>query len=110
MAVPAAYRLVLGGVAVRVRLTPRASTDRVEGACDSADGPAFAARVRAVPSDGEANAALERLIADWLGLAKSCVALTAGQKSRIKTVTITGDSEAVLERLADLSDTKSKKS
>lgn len=76
--------------------------DRVDGVSDGAGGEAIAARVRAVPSDGEANKAVVRLIADWLGVPKSCVALTAGQKSRIKTVTITQDVGALGIRLAQL--------
>lgn len=74
----------------------------MEGVCDSAEGAAIAARVRAVPADGEANGALERLIADWIGVPKSCVALTAGQKSRIKMVTISGDAGALSERVTEL--------
>lgn len=73
----------------------------MDGICESNEGPAIAARVRAVPANGEANAALERLIANWLDVPKSCVALTAGQKSRIKTVTISGEPGAILQRLAD---------
>ena len=95
-----------------MRLTPRSSSDRIDGLCDSAEGPAIAVRVRAVPADGEANAALERLIAQWLGVPKSCVALTAGQKSRIKTVTISGEPGAISKRLDELlaqTPTKTKK-
>lgn len=90
------------GVELRVRLTPKSSSDRVEGVCESAEGPAIAARVRAVPSDGEANSALERLIADWLDISKSSVSLTAGHKSRIKTVTISGEGFALVARIARL--------
>ncbi|NJM55779.1 MAG: DUF167 domain-containing protein [Verrucomicrobiae bacterium] len=51
-----------------------------------------------MPDEGRANAAAIKLIADWVGLAKSCVALTAGGKSRIKTLALDGDT-AVVERL-----------
>ena len=47
--------------------------------------------MRALPENGAANAALERLIADWLSVPKSTVAVAAGTKSRIKTVTVSGD-------------------
>ena len=53
------------------------------------------ARVRAIPENGEANAALERLVAGWLGVGKSAVAVTAGGKSRIKTVTVSGDATRI---------------
>ncbi len=85
-----------------MRLTPKSSSDRVEGVCESAEGPAIAARVRAVPADGEANAALELLITEWLHVPKRSVALTAGHKSRIKTVTVDGDISALHERVVDL--------
>ena len=85
-----------------MRLTPKSSRDHVEGVCDSAGGAALAVRVRAVPSGGAANAALERLIADWLDIAKRCVSLTAGHRSRIKTVTISGDATALAGRAAEL--------
>lgn len=91
-----AVRFVEGGLELRVRLTPKSSGDRVEGMTETSEGPAFAARVRAVPSEGEANEAVRRLVADWLGLAKSCVALTYGSKSRIKVLTVSGDGPALL--------------
>lgn len=97
--VPPIARLTARGLELRVRLTPKSSSDRIEGTCDSADGPALAARVRAVPADGEANTALERLIADWLDLSKSSISLTAGHKSRVKTVTISEATDAVVARL-----------
>ena len=67
----------------------------------TADGPAFSARVRAVPEDGAANTALERLVAGWLDVPKSAVALSAGGKGRVKSLTITGDAAGLQRRLAD---------
>jgi len=98
---PPVARLTARGIDVRVRLTPKSSSDRVEGTCESADGPALAARVRAIPADGAANTALERLIADWLGLSKSSISLTAGHKSRIKVVTVSGAADVTIARLND---------
>ena len=79
------------GVVLRVRLTPRAAKDAVEGLEETADGVAIKARVRALPENGAANAALERLIADWLSVPKSVVTVSAGTKSRVKTVSVSGD-------------------
>ena len=76
---------------MRVRLTPKSSTDAIEGTEETADGPAFKARVRALPSEGEANAALVKLLAKWLDVPKSTVAVTAGTKSRVKLLTVAGD-------------------
>jgi uncharacterized protein len=85
------WRITKTGVAIRVRLTPRSSREAVEGIEETADGPAFKARVRAVPADGAANAALEKLVADWLGVTKSSVKLSSGGKSRVKVLDVSGD-------------------
>jgi uncharacterized protein YggU (UPF0235/DUF167 family) len=90
------------GVLLRVRLTPRSSRDAVEGVVETADGPALAVRVRAVPEDGAANAALEVVLADWLGCARSGLALAAGHKSRVKTVAIAGNADELETRLSAL--------
>ena len=79
------------GLLVRVRVTPKASRDVVEGIETTAEGSAIKVRVRAVPADGAANAAVEKLVAAWLGVPKSSVQLSAGSKSRIKTLAIAGD-------------------
>jgi uncharacterized protein YggU (UPF0235/DUF167 family) len=92
----AVCRIVTTGIEVRIRLTPKSSADRIEGIIETPDGPALTMRVRAVPSEGEANAAAQRVLAGWLGLAKSCVALTSGHKSRIKTLTVEGDGPALM--------------
>ena len=48
------------GIEIRIRLTPRSSLDAVEGIRAASDGTEHvAARVRAVPEKGAANAALE---------------------------------------------------
>lgn len=95
------WRIVSGGIVLRVRLTPKASRDVVEGSEETADGTALKARVRAVPADGAANSALERLIADWLGIPKGTVNLIAGGKSRIKSLSLAGDGPALARLLGD---------
>jgi hypothetical protein len=89
-------------VIVRVRLTPKSSKDTIDGIEETAEGPAFRARVRALPTEGQANAALARLLAEWLGVAKSCVSVVAGGKSRVKTLEIAGDIKVIEHRLATL--------
>lgn len=96
------FRELGDGYAVRVKLTPKASQSEITGLCDTPEWPALAVRVRAIPSEGAANVALEQLIATWLDLPKSCVALTAGQKSRIKTVTVRGSLAQLQQLLVDL--------
>ena len=92
------WRTGNGCVIVRVRLTPKSSVEGVDGVMPSAEGAAFAARVRAVPAEGEANAALEKLVARWLDVPKSTVRVTSGGKSRIKSLTISGETDC-LEQL-----------
>ena len=57
------------------------------------------ARVRAVPEDGRANAALVQLVADEIGVAKSTVAIAAGKTARLKTVLVSGDPTALQARI-----------
>jgi uncharacterized protein YggU (UPF0235/DUF167 family) len=86
-----------------VRLTPKSSRDSIEGQGQNADGETYLkVRVRAVPQDGEANAALIRLIAKSLRLPSSSVRIEAGGASRIKTLALSGDPIAISEALARL--------
>lgn len=97
---PVPWRAKPGCVIVRVRITPKSSKDVIDGVEETAEGPALKARVRAVPADGAANAALTKLLADWLGVPKSSVKLAQGGKSRVKSVEITGKAEDIETRLA----------
>lgn len=82
---------------MRVRLTPSGSADRIDGAeLDEAGLPYLKARVRAPPEKGEANAALEKLLAKALGVPKSSVQVARGATARLKTIEIAGLSEADL--------------
>lgn len=85
-------------IVLRVRLTPRAGRDGIDGWQTLADGSrVLAARVRAVPEKGEANAALERLVAAAAGVGRTGVSVIAGSTARLKTVRIvTAESEAAL--------------
>lgn len=88
----ACYRIRQDGIDLFVRLTPKSSSDAIDGVGMAADGAVhLAARVRAVPEKGAANTALERLLADSLSVPKSAVSVTGGATSRLKTVQIEGD-------------------
>ena len=83
-----------------MRLTPKGGRDAVDGVVQLADGRSvLKARVAAAPSDGEANAALTRLIARAVGVPPRDVALTAGATSRIKQFVISGDGPALIAAL-----------
>ncbi len=88
------------GVTVTVRLTPKGGRDAVDGVALLADGSAvLKARVRAAPSEGEANEALCRLIAKAAGVPPRDVALVAGATARIKRLTISGEGPALIAAL-----------
>ena len=81
---------------IRVRLTPRAARDEIAGW----QGDVLRVRVTAPPVEGQANAALARLLARALGVPPSRVGVVAGARGRDKTVAIDGLSqEEALRRL-----------
>jgi uncharacterized protein YggU (UPF0235/DUF167 family) len=74
-----------------VRLTPKGGRDAIDGIEQMADGRSvLKARVRAAASDGEANAALVRLVARSLAVAPRQVSVVAGATARIKRLKIAG--------------------
>jgi uncharacterized protein (TIGR00251 family) len=80
------------GLTLRIRLTPNASKDAVEGVTETADGLAhLGVRVRAVPEKGKANKALIAVLSQFLGLPKRDIDVIRGTTSRLKTVRVTAD-------------------
>jgi uncharacterized protein YggU (UPF0235/DUF167 family) len=74
-----------------VRLTPRGGRDAIDGIEQLSDGRRLLmVRVRAAASEGEANAALTKLIAKTLGVPSRDVSLTAGASARLKRVRVAG--------------------
>jgi uncharacterized protein (TIGR00251 family) len=85
------WTVAADGVVVIVRLTPRGGRDAIDGVAQLADGRSvLKVRVRAAASEGEANAALMKLIAKTLGVAGRDVSLVAGASARLKHLRITG--------------------
>ena len=101
---PAAWISGADAVVLAVRLTPKGGRDAIDGVETLADGrTVLKARVRAAPSEGEANDALCRLLAKALGVPPRDVSLTAGATARIKRLAIAGHVPtliAALEKLA----------
>ncbi|MGZ5924116.1 MAG: DUF167 family protein [Rhizomicrobium sp.] len=98
------WTIVSGGIVVAVRLTPRGGRDAVDGIETLSDGSTvLKVRVRAIPSEGEANAALGRVLAKALSVPPRDVEIISGHTSRIKRVKISGDAAALtlaLEKIA----------
>ena len=88
---------------IRVRLTPKAAEDAIDGVEPLADESLVVkARVRAVPEKGAANAALEELVAGALGVSKSKVKVAAGPAARVKTLVVAGEPGALVEALEEI--------
>lgn len=94
--------LATGGVRLAVRLTPKASRNRIEGVVADADGACWLkVSVSAVPENGKANAALIALLAKSLKIAKGTIAISAGATERKKILLIGGDAEDLRRKIAD---------
>jgi uncharacterized protein (TIGR00251 family) len=90
-----AWRIEPGGLRLAVRLTPKAAADSIDGIVTLADGTeVIRMRVRAAPESGKANAALIATLARALGIAKSRIAVVAGETSRRKDIRIGTDDPA----------------
>lgn len=79
-----------------VRVTPRAARDAVEGF----DGEGvLRLRVTAPPAEGEANAAVVKLLARALGLPARDIILVSGGTARLKLFEVPLSETEVRERL-----------
>jgi uncharacterized protein (TIGR00251 family) len=80
-----------------IKVVPGASRNGIAGWL----GDALKVRVAAPPERGKANAAVEQLLAEAIGIAAESVRIVAGATSARKTVEITGVSlDEVRARLA----------
>ncbi len=94
------WSVVPGGAAVAVRLTPKGGRDAIDGIDVLSDGrTVLKVRVRAAPSEGEANDALCRLIAKTMGVPPRDVTLAAGATARIKRLMVSGDGPTLIATL-----------
>lgn len=83
-------------IRLAVKVTPKASSDRVQGW----EGAELKIAVTAPPEDGKANKAVIALLAKRLKLPKSAIEIASGQASRHKTLLIDGD-DALLAQLTE---------
>ena len=90
-----------GGVCVVIRLSPRASSDRLRGIAAAAKGGrAIKVSVTAPAQDGRANEALLQLLSQVWGIPRRDFSLAAGAGSRSKIVRVAGDSHQLLAKLS----------
>lgn len=83
MAEPDLTDLAQPGAEIAVRVTPKASRNRIER-----EGDVLRVYVTTVPENGKANAAVQKLLAKALGLPKSRLDLIRGATSRDKVFRI----------------------
>lgn len=91
---------VPGGVILSVRVIPRAARSGPAGVRDGA----LLVRLTAPPVEGAANAELVEVMAKTLRVAKRCVTIVAGDRSRLKRVRIEGVTEEFVRAACGLSD------
>ena len=97
------FQAASGGVSVNVRLTPKASRNRIGPVVEGDGGVVLKVQVTAVPERGKANRALIKLLAKAWRLPKTAFTVKKGVKDRRKTIHIEGGTEDLLERLKDMS-------
>jgi uncharacterized protein (TIGR00251 family) len=95
------WTVTVDGLLLTVRLTPKGGREALDGIETLADGrEVLKARVRALPEDGEANAALIKLIAKAVGVSASRVMVQSGHTSRLKVLKIEGDGAEIAAMIA----------
>ena len=94
------FSAVADGVRVRVRLTPNAQKDRIDGiGMDEHGSGVLRVAVNAIPEQGRANKALLKYLAKQWRIPKSRIHLAHGSKDRMKTLHIDTDDTEVLRAL-----------
>ena len=90
------------GCIIAVRVTPRSAKPGIGRWRVGAEGrEELEIRVAAAPTDGEANAAVLKLLAKRLGLPKSSVEIVSGETSRYKRISVPLGPEKVAELLQE---------
>ncbi|MDQ3793277.1 MAG: DUF167 domain-containing protein [Actinomycetota bacterium] len=74
-----------GGTLLNLRVSPGAKSAGIEGPYGESE---IKVRVAAPPVDGKANAEVERLLAELLGVARSDISVIRGSSSRDKTLLV----------------------
>lgn len=75
---------------LKLHVTPRGSRSEIIGWREDT----LCVKITAPPVEGAANAAIVKFIADSLGVRKNQVELVSGERSREKTVKVTGLSDS----------------
>jgi uncharacterized protein (TIGR00251 family) len=93
------------GLALSIRVTPRAARSGIKGIeRDAAGRMCLAVRVNAPPADGRANAELLKLLARRWRVGNGAVRVVSGAGARQKVVHLAGDPDLLLARIAATED------
>tara|TARA_B100000315_G_scaffold138235_1_gene127268 strand:+ start:240 stop:521 length:282 start_codon:yes stop_codon:yes gene_type:complete len=84
---------------VRLKVSPRAASGRIDGFVDDGKEARLKLAVSAPPVGGKANAAVIALLAKAWSVPKSRLSITVGANARRKTVVIAGDAAVLGPRL-----------
>ena len=88
------------GCIIAIRVTPRSSRPGIGGWRAGADGrQELDVRVAAAPADGEANAAVIKLLAKELGVPKGSIEIVSGETGRHKRVALPIDEAELQSRI-----------
>jgi uncharacterized protein (TIGR00251 family) len=95
------WRPSIGGMIVSLRVTPRGGRDAIEGIETLSDGRVvLKVRVRAIADDGAANRAVLKLLAGTLRIPQASLRIASGATARLKQVEISGDEQALRNKLS----------
>lgn len=87
-------------VALSLKVTPKASRNRIQGlAPDAAAGTVLRVAVTAVPEKGKANQAVIRLLAKALAVPKTSLTVISGETDRHKVIGFSGDITALKQQI-----------
>lgn len=96
---PSMAPTVQSSMLLSIKTAPNARRNAITGFL----GEALKVSVTAAPERGKANAAVEALLAECLGLPRTAVRVVAGETSRTKKVEIAGfEPEALRQRLCTI--------
>ena len=81
-----------GVVTLAVKVTPKASANRIQGLTSDAGGnTVLRVAVTAVPEKGKANQSVIKLLAKALGVPKTSLTVISGETDRHKVIGVSGE-------------------
>ena len=98
------YRQTVKGLEVALRVTPKASVNRVQGIMEQSDGSKrLKIQVTSVPENGKANEAVIKVLSKAWKIPKTGMIITSGALDRNKTICITSNMDDIMSMLDTMS-------